>query len=129
MFKFILLFFTFSLFNFTIQAENIVKIKLKEQEVREQMIQISKELGVTCNECHNVSNFADASKPAFKISREHIKIVSLLKQNGFDGKKGTEASCFMCHQGKLNPNLSDKKTHSKSDTKSDGNTHSTEEKH
>lgn len=95
-------------FEYNTQAENIVKIKLKEQEVRDQMIEISKQLGVTCNECHNVSNFTDSSKSTFKVAREHIKIVSLLKQNGFDGKKSTEASCYICHQGHLNPNKTEK---------------------
>ena len=74
----------------------------KEQDlVRIEMVQLSRELGVTCTECHSSKNWRDDSKGTFKVAREHLKIVEVLRGNGFDGKKGPEASCFMCHQGHL----------------------------
>ncbi len=74
----------------------------KEQEiVRIQMVQLSRELGVTCTECHSSKNWKDGSKYNFKIAREHMKTVEILRSSGFNGKKSPEASCFMCHQGKL----------------------------
>jgi hypothetical protein len=74
----------------------------KEQEiVRVQMVQLSRELGVTCTECHSAKNWKDSSKATFKIAKSHLKTVELLRSNGFNGKKFPEASCFMCHQGHL----------------------------
>jgi hypothetical protein len=77
------------------------KFKKEEELVRISMLQMSRELGVTCTECHSTSNFKDSSKPQFKVALEHSKIVEVLKREGMDGKLGPEASCFMCHKGKL----------------------------
>lgn len=81
---------------------NSAEVFKKEQEiVRVQMVQMSRELGVTCTECHSSKNWKDGSKSAFRIAKDHIKTVELLRGNGYDGKKYPEASCFMCHQGRL----------------------------
>lgn len=78
------------------------KIKQSEEEIRQEMITISRQLGVTCSECHNVKNFTDDSKKAFKVSLKHMKMVELLKLNGLSGSNSEpEASCYMCHKGKL----------------------------
>ncbi|MBK9321557.1 MAG: photosynthetic reaction center cytochrome c subunit [Bdellovibrionaceae bacterium] len=84
-------------------SESPVVVKAQEERIRQEMISISRQLSVTCNECHNVQNFALDEKKSFKISKDHIRIVETLKANGFDGKKGPEANCYMCHQGKLKP--------------------------
>ncbi len=82
----------------------------KEQEiVRIQMVQLSRELGVTCTECHSSKNFKDGSKATYKIAKDHMKIVEILRNSGFNGKKYPEASCFMCHQGK--PKFASKMQH------------------
>ena len=87
------------------QAQSVSKIVTREEKIREQMINISRELGVTCTTCHNVQNFTSDEKQAFKVSREHMKITQMLKDNGFDGKKGPAATCYMCHRGKLSPDF------------------------
>lgn len=87
------------------EAESVSKFVTKEEKIREQMVTISRELGVTCTECHNVSNFASDEKKSFKVGREHMKLTQMLKDNGFDGKKGPEATCYMCHRGKLRPDF------------------------
>jgi hypothetical protein len=84
-------------------SESASKIKVSEEKTREEMVVLSRQLGVTCAECHNVQNFADTSKKTFKTAKDHLRIVEALRSNGFDGKKGPEASCFMCHQGTLRP--------------------------
>ena len=85
-------------------AEPIDKFVSNEEKIRSEMVTISRELGVTCTECHNVSNFQDGSKKSFQVSKEHLKITEMLKQNGFDGKGGNpQATCYMCHRGKLLP--------------------------
>jgi hypothetical protein len=93
------------LFAPTSHSESVSKFVTKEEKIRADMLTISRHLGVTCNECHSVSNFTDATKPNFKISKEHMKIMQVLKDNGFDGKKGPEATCYMCHRGKLHPDF------------------------
>lgn len=83
-------------------AEGAEEMKKTEQEIREQMIKISAELGVACTECHMVTNFKDNQKEAFKVAAQHIKIVQILKSSGLNGQKGQpEASCYMCHRGQL----------------------------
>lgn len=83
-------------------AQTAEKLKQTEEEIRKEMISISSQLGVTCTECHNVKNFKDDSKKSFKVSLKHLKMVELLKLNGLSGNNSEpEASCFMCHKGKL----------------------------
>lgn len=85
-----------------VQAQTPEKLKQTEEEIRQEMITISRQLGVTCTECHNVKNFKDDSKKSFKVSLKHIKMVEFLKLNGLSGNNSEpEASCFMCHKGKL----------------------------
>lgn len=84
-------------------SESVTKFVTKEEKIREEMIVISRELGITCTECHNVQNFRDDSKKSFKVGKEHIKLTQMLKENGFDGKKGPMSTCYMCHRGKLMP--------------------------
>ncbi len=84
-------------------AESPAQIKSEEEIVRKQMVQWSQELGVTCTECHNTKNFKENSFKAFRVGQEHAKIVSIMKENGFDGIKGPLANCYMCHRGTLRP--------------------------
>lgn len=96
------------------QSESVTKFVNTEENIREEMITISRELGVTCTECHNVQNFREGSKKSFKIGKEHMKLTQMLKDNGFDGKNGPTSTCFMCHRGKLMPDYkepTEQKTH------------------
>lgn len=77
------------------------KFKKEEEKIRIEMLQMSRELGVSCTECHLASNFKDPSKNQFKVALVHSKWVRVLKENGMDGKNNPEASCFTCHQGRL----------------------------
>jgi cytochrome c peroxidase len=86
-------------------------IKKKEAEIRSEMESISKQLGVSCEQCHKIANFKDGTKKEFHVSQEHMKILQVLKQSGFDGVRGPEANCYLCHRGKLMP---DYKTSSES---------------
>lgn len=84
-------------------SESASQIKTNENKIRQDMIVISRQLGVTCTECHNVQNFASDEKKSFKVAKDHMRITETLRSSGFDGKKGPEVSCYMCHQGKLRP--------------------------
>lgn len=92
-----------------VYAESPQTIKSNEEAVRLEMLAISKQIGVTCTECHNPNNFREDLKKSYKIGLSHIKITNILREHGFDGKRGPEATCFMCHQGKLKPNYLQKK--------------------
>lgn len=95
-------------------AESVTNFVTKEDQIREEMISISRQIGVTCTECHNVQNFSNDSKKSFRVGKEHMKLTQMLKENGFDGKKGPEATCYMCHRGKLRPDFKEpesEKTH------------------
>lgn len=92
-------------------TESASKLKAGEEDIREQMLQITKELGTTCTECHSVGNFKDGSKNSFKVAAKHIEIVAMLKQKGFNGKDGPEASCYMCHRGTMKPAYEMKEAH------------------
>jgi nitrate/TMAO reductase-like tetraheme cytochrome c subunit len=105
------LFFIFSVF--TVMAimvlgpeshsQSAVKIKSQDEITRSEMTEMSRQLGVTCTECHKVENFKDSSKVNFHKAKEHMRIVELLKGGGFDGKSGPQATCYMCHRGELRP--------------------------
>ena len=85
------------------RSQSAAKIKSHDEVVREEMIEMSRQLSVTCTECHRVDNFKDNAKLNFKIAKEHLEIVELLKSKGFDGKAGPMATCYMCHRGALKP--------------------------
>lgn len=80
------------------------KLKAQEEAIREQMLSISRQLGVRCTACHNLKNFASDEMAAFKVSKEHLRITQLLIDAGMDGKQGRpKADCYMCHRGELKP--------------------------
>ena len=76
-----------------------------EIKVRQYWVQISKELGVTCDYCHNVNNFKSFEKPQMKRTQEHVRIVELLNKKGFTYKDAPKADCYMCHRGKAIPDF------------------------
>lgn len=77
--------------------------KLNDIEMRNWMVQISKELGITCAECHNTKNFKDGSSQNFKVALNHMMILKQINDGFKKDWRRPEASCFMCHQGKLRP--------------------------
>lgn len=105
----------FIVFNCTTlaQAQGVQKLMKSEEEVRLEMIKISRELGVTCTTCHNVKNFKSDTLEAYKTSKEHMRITQMLKDQGFNGKTGPEATCYMCHRGKIKPDYKESGLNSK----------------
>ena len=88
-------------------SQSPAKLKSKEEEVRESMVVISRQLGVTCNACHDTQNFQDDKKIEFKIAKEHMRVVNLLNQEGFRGTP--KVDCYMCHKGQLKPDYREPK--------------------
>ena len=86
----------------SLRAQTPETIKKSEDEIRQEMIKISRQLGVTCTECHAIKNFKSSEKPNFKVSLAHMKMTDVLKRNGMSGKNGEpEATCYTCHRGQL----------------------------
>lgn len=71
--------------------------KDEDLAVRENMVSISRQLGVTCTYCHDINNFKFDKKETYAIAREHIRITTLLNEQGFKGKP--RVSCNLCHRG------------------------------
>ena len=78
----------------------------QELKTREYMIEISRQLGVTCDYCHDVKKFKDSGMKTWKISKDHIRIVALLNTKGF--LAGPKADCYLCHRGKAVPEFHEK---------------------
>lgn len=90
-------------------AQSAQAVKAQEEEMRQAMIVMSRQLGVTCTVCHNTENFKSDEKMPFKVAKDHIKLTQLLIDNGMDGKSGhPKADCFMCHRGALSPDYREK---------------------
>lgn len=86
------------------QLKGAKALKAADEALRQQMMVISRQLGVTCTTCHTTKNFASNDKHEFKIAKDHMTITQLLIDHGFDGRdKRPKADCFMCHRGKLKP--------------------------
>lgn len=80
------------------------KLRNEEEEMRLYMIEISRQLNVTCVTCHNPKNFKEGNLAAFKTAKEHIKLTRVLMEAGMNGRdKNPKADCYMCHRGKLKP--------------------------
>ena len=80
--------------NKTAQDPDLVK--------REQMVVISRQLGVTCTHCHDPNDYGSRSRPAFGIASDHMRVVSWLNsKQGFAGKP--KVDCYLCHRGEPKP--------------------------
>ena len=69
---------------------------------REEMVKMSRELGVTCTHCHDVGNFTSGKKKTYQTALKHIRITANLNgKNGFNGRP--KVTCYLCHRGKVKP--------------------------
>jgi hypothetical protein len=83
-------------------------IKNEQEEMRQVMITLSRQLGVTCTSCHVENNYSSDKMVTFKLAKEHMRLTQMLIDNGMDGKRGPKADCYMCHRGKLKPDYVEK---------------------
>ena len=79
-------------------------------KTRAYMVEISRQLGVTCTHCHNLNNFKSQEKPAWAISKKHIDLVEILNQQHRDKLGIEKADCYLCHRGKLKPDYKEELT-------------------
>ena len=92
-----------------LSSQGVESLKTSEQLMRDSMITMSRQLGVTCTTCHDQTNFRSAKKHEYQVAKNHMKTTQLLIDSGFDGKeRRPKADCFMCHRGKLKPDYVEK---------------------
>lgn len=78
--------------------------KLRDEQVRESMLAMSRQLGVNCLTCHENENFTTDKKREFKIAKDHLRLVQVLIDAGMNGTAtGPKADCYLCHRGELKP--------------------------
>lgn len=75
---------------------------------RDQMIVISRQLGVTCNHCHDTRNYRDSSKATHKIAKAHMEMVDMINEK-FKHSFSDKVDCYMCHKGIAKPEFKEKK--------------------
>ncbi len=71
--------------------------------VRNEMLTISRQLGVTCNYCHNPDNLKDGSLKTHQIAKKHIELVKMLNSDS-EKRLIFQADCFTCHRGQAKYN-------------------------
>ncbi len=85
-------------------SQSVKRLKAEDQEIRQEMVKISRQLGVECTTCHSSKNFALTDKVEYRVAKEHMRITQTLIDNGFDGKdKRPKADCYLCHRGEIKP--------------------------
>lgn len=62
-------------------------------------------LGVKCEFCHNVNNFASDEKMPKRVARVMIRMVRNIDERYLDGPQMKKVTCFTCHRGQEIPKL------------------------
>lgn len=90
-------------------SQSAHELKKNSEEYRAYMVEISRQLGVSCVACHSTKNFASDEKKEFRVAKDHMRITQTLIDAGFNGEKGQpKADCFMCHRGQIKPDYREK---------------------
>ena len=74
---------------------------LPAREIEPMMQTLNRALGVECTHCHVAEQWHDASKPAFAIARNMMRMVQTLNTEHLQHTKGV--SCWTCHAGQTRP--------------------------
>lgn len=70
--------------------------------MRESMVVMARQLGVTCTHCHDPNNFKSSSMRTHTIAREHMRATAWLNtKDGLGGKP--KVDCYTCHRGEVVP--------------------------
>lgn len=64
---------------------------------------VAKDLGVKCNYCHNIKNYASDEKEHKLAAREMMRMVKHINKTTMHPLGLHEVSCWVCHQGKKHP--------------------------
>ena len=72
-----------------------------KKEIKSYMKTVSKGLGVQCDHCHNMDDFASDKIPAKLAARKMIEMTLMLDKDNFAGQG--RVTCMTCHRGALEP--------------------------
>lgn len=72
-----------------------------KKDLKKAMKKVSKALGVQCDFCHDMENFAKDSKHK-EIARDMMRMVNSINKKYFR-KSDHKVSCMTCHRGKKHP--------------------------
>lgn len=93
-------------------AKKAKNLKLEPWEAwdkyRDQMIVISRQLGVTCTHCHDTKNYRDNSKKTHQIAKAHMEMVDMINEK-YKHSFSEKVDCYMCHKGTAKPDYKEKK--------------------
>lgn len=99
----------------TTPAKADAKVKKKKLEpweawdkYREQMITISRQLGVTCTHCHDARNYRESTKKTFQVAKNHMEMVDMINER-FKYSFSDKVDCYMCHKGQAKPEFKEPK--------------------
>jgi hypothetical protein len=77
------------------------------EKYREEMIVISRQLGVTCVYCHDSRNYRDSSKKTHQIAKAHMEMVDMINDK-FKNSFSAKIDCYSCHKGVAKPEYKEK---------------------
>lgn len=85
------------------KRRSLAKINDADLKVRNAMLTISRQLGVTCNYCHNPDNLKDGSMKTHQIAKKHMELVKMLNSDS-ERRLIFQADCYTCHRGQAKYN-------------------------
>ncbi len=71
-----------------------------EKQIRKYMLEIAKDIGVTCQYCHNLKNYKDTKLKTYQTGKKHIELVKLINHSSLLDKK---TRCVICHMESPKP--------------------------
>lgn len=70
--------------------------------MRESMVLMARQLGVTCTHCHDPNNFKSNTMRTHALARDHMRVTAWLNsKDGLGGKP--KVDCYTCHRGEAAP--------------------------
>ena len=81
----------------------VLPADISRDDLKAQMKQISKDLGVKCSFCHVKDDFASDDNKHKRIARKMMKMTQDINGRHFAWEGAPQVSCFTCHQGQKEP--------------------------
>ena len=82
----------------------LTQVESKEQ-LQKIMEGIADALGVKCNYCHNVQNYASDEKETKRKARTMLKMVMTINRDFINWEGAEVVDCYTCHRGQTKPQV------------------------
>ncbi|CUS98277.1 Photosynthetic reaction center cytochrome C subunit [Candidatus Kryptobacter tengchongensis] len=82
----------------------LTEVQSKEQ-LQKIMEGIADALGVKCNYCHDVNNYASDVKETKKKARVMLKMVMTINRDFINWEGAEVVDCYTCHRGQTKPQI------------------------